>query len=83
LLTSRFHIKQAVSLLKLTTVTAVIAHLIISSYVIRTFLFGCLLLLLLLFMCRKYGSVELYRSCVKGVETGFNPLRQPSRSVTY
>jgi len=27
--------------------------------------------------------VELYRSCVKGIETGFKPLRQPSRFVTF
>jgi len=27
--------------------------------------------------------VELYRYCVKGIETGFKPLRQPSRFVTF
>ena len=44
-------------------------------------LIGCVLLLL--FMCRKWGSVELNRSCVKGSETGFKLLRQPSRFVTF
>jgi len=34
-------------------------------------------------MCRKWDSVELYRSCVKESETGFKPIRQPSRFVTF
>jgi hypothetical protein len=43
-------------------------------------LIDCVLLVLI--MCRKWGSVELYRSWVKGIQTGFKPIRQPSRFVT-